>query len=45
MKKLYVKPEIEMTVLSSTDVITLSGGEGQISSANIVKIESSAIDF
>ncbi len=44
MKKIYSTPEVEITVINSADVITLSSGEG-LTPSNIKTVEKTAIDF
>lgn len=44
MKNIYTRPEIEITAISSADVITLSN-VGALSKGSVTEIEKSVINF
>jgi hypothetical protein len=45
MKKIYTRPEVEVTTINSADVISLSSATGALVDSDIKSVKKSAIDF
>jgi hypothetical protein len=45
MKKIYTRPEIEVTAISSTDVISLSSASGALTKDKVQSVSKEVINF